>query len=63
MTVGELKDVLSLYDNDSEIVFKPDNSDYVEDFSDTVRTKIVRCFYGSDDRSLVIMSDGQIGMI
>lgn len=63
MTVKELKAILDEIPQNMEIVFKPQNSDYVEDFSSSYKTKEVRSFWGSDFNSIVICSDGQAGMI
>lgn len=63
MRVGELIELLSNYDEDMQIVFRPQNSDYVELFSDDVEEMEVRRFYGEPRDYLVIDSDGQVGMV
>ena len=63
MRVGELIELLSNYDEDMQIVFKPQNSDYVELFSDDVEEMEVRRFYGEPRDYLVIDSNGQVGMV
>lgn len=63
MTVKELKSILDEIPQNMEIVFKPQNSDYVEDFSPNYKTKEVRRFWGADSNMIILCSDGQIGMI
>lgn len=62
MTVGELKDLLSNYDEDQEIVFKPSNSSYVEGLNG-IKAKEMRSFWGPDRKVLVITSSGQDGAV
>lgn len=63
MRVGELIELLSNYDEDMQIVFRPQRSDYVELFSNDVEEMEVRRFYGEPRDYLVIYSDGQVGMV
>ena len=63
MRVSELIEVLSNYDEDMQIVFQPQNSDYVELFSDDLEEMEVRRFYGEPRDYLVMSSNGQIGMV
>lgn len=62
MTVGELKAILDDYvDDELEVVFKPSNSRYAEDFTDYSDIVAVRSFYGSDFEAVVLYSGGQVG--
>lgn len=62
MTVGELKDLLNdINDDEMEVVFQPENSDYVEDFSTSVDICAIRAFWGDDFEAAVLVSGGQIG--
>lgn len=63
MTVSELISELNCYDDNMEVVFKPENTNYVEAIrEEDWKVKSVNKFYGdSDNRFLIITSDGQIG--
>jgi len=62
MTVSELKELLNEIPDEREILFCPDNSDYVEDIRD-IKRKFVRSMWGNDFEAFVIRSDGQTGSI
>lgn len=63
MTVKELKYLLDGFDDDTEIVIQPVNSDYVEAIGNNINERLVRRFFGKDDKYLVIKNTSQIGMI
>lgn len=64
MTVGELRSMLCSYDDDTKVMFKPENSDYVENFGyGYAEVKEVSSFWGSDYEALILESDGQGGMV
>ena len=61
MTIRELKEMLDDYDEDKEVVFKPDNSNYV--YNPTYsHTHDVRTFWGKDFHGVIIHTE-QIGSI
>ena len=62
MDVKTLKELLSTLPENTQIVFKPDNSDYVEDF-DRVKRRMIKSFWGNDFEAFVLVSDGQAGRI
>lgn len=62
MTVGELKELLEGYVDNTQVVFLPDNSDYVEDIRGLKR-KTISSMWGNDFEAVVIRSDGQAGSI
>lgn len=61
MTVKELKEMLNIFDDDKEVVFKPQNSDYVYKPTHAC-THEVRKFWGQDTHSVVICTE-QTGSI
>ena len=64
MKVRELISILENLNQDSEIRFRPENSSYVEDFSERTRENIeIRAFWGKDYEATVIVSGGQVGSI
>ena len=64
MKVRELISILENLNQDSEICFRPENSSYVEDFSERTRENIeIRAFWGKDYEATVIVSGGQVGSI
>ena len=62
MTVGELKDLLSEFDEEMEIVMKGSNTRYVDSISDT-RTKELRAYWGDDRNVVVLIAEEQIGAV
>lgn len=62
MTVKTLRELLSTLPDNTQIVFKPDNSDYVEDFV-SVKKRMIKSFWGNDFEAFVLISDGQAGRI
>lgn len=62
MTVKELKELLNSLPDDKEVVFKPQMSSYVEDFTDTARRKMVTSMWGNDFEAFVIYGE-QVGGI
>ena len=62
MTVQTLRELLSTLPDNTQIVFKPDNSDYVEDFV-SVKRRMIKSFWGNDFEAFVLISDGQAGSI
>lgn len=62
MTVRELKDLLCDFDDDMEVVVKPDNSMYVESINDNFSTREVTAFYGQDFDAVVIRTS-QVGRV
>lgn len=63
MTVRELKDLLSSFDDDMEVCFKPSNSYYAESISDYGQESEIHAFYGKDFNAVVIGSSGQVGSV
>lgn len=57
MTAKELKELLKDIPDNTQVVFKPQNSDYVEDFTDTIKRKMITSFWGNDFEAFVI--DGE----
>ena len=62
MTVLELKELLNSLPDNAQIVFKPENSHYVEDFTDTARRKMVTSMWGNDFEAFVLYGE-QAGSI
>jgi hypothetical protein len=62
MTVGELKDLLSKYDEEMEIVMKDKNTVYFDSIFDT-RTKELRTYYGDNRNVVVLIAGGHIGAV
>ena len=62
MTVAELKDLLNSLPDNAQIVFNPENSDYVEDFTESARHKMVTSMWGNDFEAFVLYGE-QIGSI
>lgn len=63
MTVYELKCWLEEFpDEDTRIVFKPENSDYVDDIKD-VKKKIITSMWSDDYEAYVIGSAGKVGSV
>lgn len=62
MTVKELIEFLQGLPEESQVVFKPENSDYVEDFTITARRKMIRSMFGNDFEAHVIYGE-QAGRI
>jgi len=56
MTVKELKEMLNGYDDNKEVVFKPQKSDYVY-APKYACTHEVRKFWGSDTHAVVICTE------
>jgi hypothetical protein len=64
MKVRELISILEDLNPNSEICFRPENSSYVEDFSERFRGDVeISAFWGKDYEATVIMSGGQVGSI
>lgn len=63
MKASTLISILQNVDADSDVLFRPSNSSYVEDFSETTRVREVRTFWGKDHDSVIIFSSGQVGQI
>ena len=64
MTIRELKEILEDFRDDDIVVFKPERSDYVEDFSNEAYENYeVRAFYGDNYNAVVLCSGGQTGAI
>ena len=61
MTIRELINELQEYDENIEIVFNPENSDYV-DSPRSIQKKEVRAFWGKDYKAIVIKGE-QVGMV
>lgn len=58
MTVKELKDLVSGLSDNTEVVFKPQNSSYVEDFTGiTGKAKEVHAFWGKNYKAFVIYGE------
>lgn len=62
MTVGELMKELEYRDEDMEIVFRPDGSDYVESIK-YVSCRDISSFYGKDREAYVISGGEQVGAV
>lgn len=62
MTVGELKDLLETYDDNDEVVMKPENSNYVDGI-DHATEEYIRSFWGKDRKTIVLKSSGQTGAL
>ena len=62
MTAKELKELLEDIPDNTQVVFKPQNSDYVEDFTDTIKRKMITSFWGNDFETFVISGE-QTGSI
>lgn len=62
MTVRELIEELECYDSDMEIVMKPSNSIYVDGIRGAIKKEMTAMF-GEDREVLVILSDGQEGVV
>ena len=62
MTVKDLRELLATLPDNTQIVFKPENSDYVEDF-DRYKRKMIKSFWGNDFEAFVMISDGQAGCV
>ena len=54
MTARELKDLLADVSDNTQVVFKPQNSDYVEGFTEVVKRKRITAFWGKDFEAYVI---------
>jgi len=63
MKASTLISILQDIDPDSDVLFCPVNSSYVEDFSETTRVREVSTFWGKDHDSVIIFSSGQEGSI
>lgn len=65
MTVGELKAMLGSFDDDARVVFKPQNSMYVEDFDEFGSGEImeVNSFWGKNFDAVVLSSGEQCGAV
>ena len=62
MTVRELIEELECFDDDMDVVMKPQNSMYVDGIRG-VSTENLRSFYGANREVLVIRSKGQEGAV
>lgn len=62
MTVRELIDELERFNDDMEVVMKPNNSIYADGING-ITVKELRAFWGSDRDVLVITSSGQEGAV
>ena len=63
MKVKELIELLEYENDEMEILFKPTNSYYVENFSVDIYPAEVNRFYGDPKKYLIIDSEGQIGSV
>ena len=64
MKVKELISILEDVNQESEILFKPANSDYPESFDGIIREGVnIHSFFGPDFKATVLMSGGQAGGI
>lgn len=61
MRVRELREMLEEYDDNSLVVFQPENSSYVENFENAIGHRPISAFYGNDYEAIVIKSGGQCG--
>lgn len=62
MTVRDLINELEYYDDNIEIVMQTSNNLYADGIGG-VETNELKSFYGDDREVLVLMSDGQKGMV
>ena len=59
MTVKELKDWLEELNDNTIVLFRPENSNYVYNF-ESVKTKDISAFWG-DDYTALVFSGEQVG--
>ena len=62
MTVSELKDLLSEFNEEMEVVMKGSNTRYVDSISDA-GTKELRAYWGDDRNVVVLIAEEQIGAV
>ena len=62
MKVRDLIDLLEGLNEDEEILFVPNNSNYPEDFSKNIRrdAKVI-AYWGPDYKATILFSKGQVG--
>jgi len=63
MIVKELKQMLEEVDENMEVVFGPENSDYLEDFGEIIPKVKIGSFWGDDYQAVAIVSGGQVGSV
>lgn len=61
MLVRELKNILEDFNDEDVVVFKPENSMYVERLEDYPTKETISAFFGKDYEAVVIYSGGQCG--
>ncbi|MBQ2396844.1 MAG: hypothetical protein II304_07430 [Bacteroidales bacterium] len=61
MTIGELKELLSEFNDNDEIVIK--SGRYAYEINDYIQSKTLHAFYGDDKDVLIIAEGEQIGGI
>ena len=62
MTVRELIDELERFEDDTEVVMKASNSDYVDNIGETDRQN-VRGFWNGKFEAVVLSAFDQVGMV
>lgn len=62
MTVGELREILGEYEDNTEVLMKPDNGIYAYGINGVSR-KELRAFFGGNREILTITSSGQEGAV
>lgn len=66
MTVGELINELKQFDEDMEVkigMIQQYGSNFAMDISDSIEEYNIKKFYGEDEKAVVLIEDGQIGIV
>lgn len=62
MTVGELKDLLSEFDEEMEVVMRGTNSRYADSIYDA-RKRELTAYWGDDRDVVVLIAEDQVGSV